>query len=250
MSFFGDLLGDTGAEAARSAAADTYAKQQAAIGKLIGYGDDYAQQYKDLSHQYDPYVATGNAGNAALLRLLQDPSSVASLPGYQFDMQQGVNALDRSAAARGTLNSGRSQKDLLAYGTGLADNTYGSQLQRLLGVSQFGQGANAAQIGTVGQGLAGQLGTRTTAYGGDMTAAGTIGQGEIAAANAKAQGAQNVMNGIGKIAGSAFSAFSGMPGGGFGASSYGGGTPGYNTSPSMGGAGTGFDQYGRMFSFG
>ena len=192
-----------------------------------------------MSHQYDPYTAAGGQGVNALTRLLQDPSSLRSLLGYQFAQDEGVQALDRGAAAHGMLNSGRGSKDLLRFGTGLADKTYGDQLARLMGVSQFGLGANGAQIGTVGQGMQGQMGTRQSAYGGNFTAANTIGQGDIAAANAKAAGAKNIldtgMKGIGMAMGMPPS-----PGGGYGG--------GQGANPLMnGGSGAGYDQYGRRF---
>jgi hypothetical protein len=237
-SFFGSLLGDDQASASRDAARDTFNKQRAATDEIKAYGDQYAGKFADMSHQYDPYIAAGGQGVNALTRLLQDPSSLRSLPGYQFAQGEGVQALDRGAAAHGMLNSGRGSKDLLRFGTGLADKTYGDQLARLMGVSQFGVGANGAQIGTVGQGLQGQMGTRQSAYGGDMTAANTIGLGDIAAANAKAAGAKNIldtgMKGIGMVAG---------------ASSYGGGYGGGQGANSLmnGGAGAGYDQYGRRF---
>jgi hypothetical protein len=203
MGFFDALLGNDAADAARAAAADTYKKQQQAGADLRGYGDTYASQFRDLSGAYDPYVQTGLASNTALQRLLMDPSSVRSLPGYQFDQEEGIQALDRSAAARGMLNSGRASKDILRFSQGLADKTYGDQLARLMGVNQQGLGATGAQVGTVGTGLQGQLGTRTTSYGGDMGAAGTIGQGDIAAANARATALSNLMNFGGNLAGKA-----------------------------------------------
>lgn len=202
-SFFGTLLGNDGADAARAAAEDTYRKQNTAIGNIMDYGNNYAAKFADLSKAYDPYVSTGLQANSALSRLLSDPSSVRGLPGYQFAMDEGVNALDRSAAARGMLNSGRASKDLLRFGTGLADSTYGNQLMRLMGLNQQGMGATGAQVGTVGTGLQGQLGTRQSAYQGQMNAAGTIGQGEIAAANAQAQGVGNITNLISGLAGKA-----------------------------------------------
>lgn len=220
-SFFGSLLGDDQASASRDAARDTFNKQRAATDEIKAYGDQYAGKFADMSHQYDPYTAAGGQGVNALTRLLQDPSSLRSLPGYQFAQGEGVQALDRGAAAHGMLNSGRGSKDLLRFGTGLADKTYGDQLARLMGVSQFGVGANGAQIGTVGQGLQGQMGTRQSAYGGNFTAANTIGQGDIAAATAKAKGAQNIMDTGAKLAAAAMGlppSPSGPAGGGQGSS--------------------------------
>lgn len=209
MSFWDDLTGHTSANASNAAAADTYAKQQSAIAGVQGAGSNYATSMRDLAQGYAPYTRVGGAGTDALMSLLQNPGSVSSLPGYQFDQQQGIQALDRSAAARGMLNSGRQSKDLLRFGTGLADQTYGNQLQRLLGISQFGLGATGAQNQTIGQGLQGQLGAQQSAYGGAMNAAGTIGQGQVAGAQAEQQGAGNILGAGAYLGGAAL-------GGGFG----------------------------------
>ena len=107
--------GDASGAAYRSGASDTYGKQQSAIERLLGYGNDYAASTRDLSHAYDPYVETGNASSLALRNLIADPSSVRNLPVYAFDQEEGIKALDRSAAARGRLESGRTSKDLLRF---------------------------------------------------------------------------------------------------------------------------------------
>lgn len=203
MGLLDDLLGNSSAAASKAAAADTYAKQQAATSQLLGYGDQYAGSMSDLSKGYQPWINTGTQANDAVQRLLADPSSVSSLPGYQFDLSQGTQAVDNSALSRGNLFSGATGKALQSYGTSLADKTYGDQLSRLLGVSQQGLGAQGSQISTVGQGLTGQLGARTTAYGGNMNSAGTIGQGDIAAANAKQKGITNLLSIGGSVLGSA-----------------------------------------------
>lgn len=244
-SFFGSFLGDDQADAARKAAADTYAKQQVATGQIKQYGDDYAKRFKELSAGYDPYVQTGYDANTGLDRLLTDPSSVRSLPGYQFDLTEGLNGVDRSSAARSGTQSGAHDKAVLRFATGLADDTLGKQFARLSGAANGGMTALGSQIGTEGTGLAGQLATRQSAYQGDYGSAGTIGQGEVAAATAKGAGVKNVIDlgmNLAKLGVGAYT-------GGFGGGGFGGGTPGAGSSPDMGGAGTGFDRYGRQFNY-
>jgi hypothetical protein len=209
MSIFDTLLGNTAADASKGAASDTYQKQMGAIGQLNAFGDQYADKFAGLAKGYDPYVATGNTANTSLQQLLADPSSVRSLPGYQFSFDQGMNAVDRGAAARSGVQNGSTIKAEQRFGTGLADQTYGSQLQRLLGLSQFGAGALGQQNATIGQGLQGQLGTRTAGFNGQMQAAGTIGQGDVAAANAQTAGIQNLLNFGGNLAGKAMGGFGG-----------------------------------------
>ncbi len=217
MGFWSSLTGSDAADASKAAAADTYQKQQGAVGKLLGYGEDYKAGYDKLGDSYAPYAAKGDAlsgsSNDALLRLINDPSSVRSLPSYQFDQAEGTRAVDRSAGARGMDASGRTLKDLTRFGTGLADRTYGDQLSRLLGINRegFTEGMSATGAGNAayGQGLQGELGARTTAYGGLMGSAGTVGQGDIAAANARAAGSQNILNTGVKLAGMAVGGFGG-----------------------------------------
>jgi hypothetical protein len=217
MGFWSSLTGDDAAGASRAAAQDTYQKQQAAIAKLLGYGDEYKARVDEIGNAFDPFTQMGmniaQPANDALSHLISNPESVRSLPGYQFDMDQGVQALDRSANARHMSASGRASKDLLRFGTGLADNTYGSQIARLMALNNQGYTQaytpTAAKAGYQAQGLQGQLGARTTAYGGDMNSAGTIGQGDIAAANAQAAGSQNLLNAGLKLGGMALGGFSG-----------------------------------------
>lgn len=68
-------------------------------------------------------------------------SAFTASPGYQFQLQQGVNALDRSAAARGNLYSGAQGRALTEYGQGVANQEFGNYLNRLAGVAGAGQGA-------------------------------------------------------------------------------------------------------------
>lgn len=249
MGFWDDLTGKTAADASKAAASDTYGKQQSAISRLLGAGDQIKAGYDNIGASYQPYIDRANTlggnSNNALNTLIQDPGSVRSLPSYQFDQQQGVQAVDRSAAARGMDQSGRTLKDLTRFGTGLADKTYGDQLSRLMGINQqgFSQGmqATGAQNSAYGAGLQGQYGARQTAYGGDMTSAGTIGQGDIAAANARAAGTQNIFNTGAKLVGSGIAAATGGMGGGGPLASLmsgaGGGTGGFTIQN--------FDSYGN-----
>ena len=57
-------------------------------------------------------------------------------PGYQFRLAEGNKAIQRSAAARGFLQSGRTLKDLGRWSQGLAAQEYGDAYGRALG--EFG----------------------------------------------------------------------------------------------------------------
>lgn len=55
---------------------------------------------------------------------LPTAEDAAKTPGYQFALSQGIQGIDRGAAARGNLQTGGTLKAEQAYGTGLADQTY------------------------------------------------------------------------------------------------------------------------------
>lgn len=227
MSFLDTLLGKTGSRAANAAAADQYGKEQAATGAIRSYGDQYAQQFADLSRGFDPYVTAGNEAAGQFTNLLRDPSNVRSLPGYQFNLDQGTRALDNSAAARSGVMNGKLVKDQTRFATDYADTFYGNQFNRLMGATGQGQAATGAQVGTVGAGLQGQLNTRQSAYQGDMNSAKTVGQGMVAGANAESSALTNIMNLAGYLGGAALGGP--MGGGMFGkiAGLFGNGSPGY-----------------------
>lgn len=83
-------------------------------------------------------------------------------PGYQFRMDQGVEALDKSAAARGRLLSGAQQKGVTDYAQNMASQEYANAYAReanqkarkynmLSSLSGQGQSSAARQAGATGQ---------------------------------------------------------------------------------------------------
>lgn len=113
---------------------------------------DY-QQKKDY---YDSAIQSDGYG-----RLMQDftGEDLENEPGYQFGMNQGMQALDRSAAARGNLLSGASLKAAQRFGQDYAGTKFNEAFQRdntnksraynwLMGVSTMGQNSAAQQATT------------------------------------------------------------------------------------------------------
>jgi hypothetical protein len=100
-------------------------------------------------------------------------------PGYQFRLQQGVNALQNSAAARGNLLTGATAAGINAYGQDYASNEYSNVYGRALG--QYQQAYNIFQQNQANQynrlanlsGL-GQVATQQLGAGG-QAAAGNVG---------------------------------------------------------------------------
>lgn len=66
------------------------------------------------------------------------PGDLTQDPGYQFNLQQGQQALDRRQLAGGNYFSGQAGKELQQFGQGLADNTYESAFNRALQSRQAG----------------------------------------------------------------------------------------------------------------
>lgn len=85
---------------------------------------------------YETYLGSlGLGGQGGYERAL---SSFRTSPGYDFRMDQGTQAVDRSAASRGMLGSGATLKALTQYGQGLADQEYGNWQNQLAGVANTG----------------------------------------------------------------------------------------------------------------
>jgi hypothetical protein len=127
-------------------------------------------------------------------------------PGYRFRLDQGNQAVQRSAAARGILGSGATMKAIDRYSQGLASSEYGSFADRLAQIAGFGQNATNATV------AAGQASTQgiASAYG--------------AAGNARASSYANVgsaINGALNNAGAAYLYSKGYGGyGGYGGSTF------------------------------
>ncbi|MGO9039319.1 MAG: hypothetical protein ACLQKH_15155 [Steroidobacteraceae bacterium] len=100
-------------------------------------------------------------------------SSFMNTPGYQFSLNQGVNAVNRNAASGGNLYSSNTLGAVNNYAQGAASTNYQNYINNLTTLA--GQGVNAATgIGTAatqtGQGVASAQLT-----GGTAGAAGTVG---------------------------------------------------------------------------
>lgn len=150
--------------------------------------------YTDTTERNQPFLQAGTDDLAQLQQRLPsltqayDPSQLASTPGYQFGLQQGQQALDRSLAARGRSVSGAALKAASQFGTDFAttklddadsrqraDN--GQITSQLMGLANLGQ-SSANQTAQAGQNFS------TSAQN------NTIGAGNSAAANDIAQGNQ------------------------------------------------------------
>lgn len=106
------------------------------------------KQRKRLRRELGDYVQAGDYGLQGLMDSLQGGDetmeALRSDPRYQFQMQEGQNMIEGSAAARGNLRSGNTLRDLTQFAQGTASNAL-TQRQGLLGqLATQGMGARQA----------------------------------------------------------------------------------------------------------
>lgn len=78
-------------------------------------------------------------------------------PGYEFNLSEGLKAIDRGAAARGGLQSGAALKAEQRYGAGLASQQYQNYLANLFQAAGFGpQATSTSTQASLGFGGLGQ----------------------------------------------------------------------------------------------
>lgn len=166
------------------------------------------QQYEQTRADLAPYMGLGADATARLQQLQSgDFSGFYESPDYQFNLSQGLGAIDRGAAARGSLFSGGTDADRIRFGSGLASQEYGNYFSRLMGTANMGQQA-AGAAGNFGQ-------QNALTQGGNLLGAGQ--------ARASAYGAQGDAwgNALGSVAGFAGQYYGNKP------STY-GSKPGFN----------------------
>jgi hypothetical protein len=115
-----------------------------------------------------------------------DPNSMYQDPGYAFRMSEGMNALNRSMAARGLGVSGANIKGALKYGQNLGSQEFGAAYGRAMDeynarLNRSNTGYNRlAALSGVGQTANTALGSAASGYGANV--------GNIAMGNAATQG--------------------------------------------------------------
>lgn len=143
-------------------------------GLLGGFGgDDYSTKGYDEAGQilgsipsqikgyYDPYI---NAGKSAIpgyqdimSQLLKDPTQIMKMlgqgyqksPGYDWNLQQGENAITNASAAGGMLGTPQHQQQAGQLATNLASQDYNQYMQNIM--KMFGMGAEGTS-GLIDQG--------------------------------------------------------------------------------------------------
>lgn len=231
-SLFGGLFG---ASASGTASKQYIQALQQAQSSLQGT----QQQGLDL---LQPFTTAGTSATTSLSNLLGTPGQgllqpygqtftaptadqAQQTPGYQFQLQQGLNAAQNSAAGQGSLLSGRTLADLNNYAQGVASTNYQNTFNNSLtqyqqAYQQFLNNQNNTYSRLLGLGGLGMQGAQGSAglisgIGGDIASlygqqGAAAAQGTIGQANAYS----NMFTGLGNAATNGFllSALNGQSG--------------------------------------
>lgn len=183
------------------------------------------QMYNTTRNDLSPYRDFGASITPELQNLLTgDPSQIEAqlqqLPGYQFTRNQGLQAVQSGAAARGLGTSGAALRGAADYATGLADSTYGNQVNRLMQGAGLGESA-AAQTGVFGTQTGQSIGSNILGAG-NATAAADIAGGNAIGGAANSISQYYLLNALMKGGGGGlFGASGGGGGGGYTPGNYG-----------------------------
>ncbi len=193
---------------AQAGAAGKAAETQA--GAQVYAADIQREQYEQTREDQEPWRI---AGQNALQTIEDFPEFEFTAenfnqfkdPSYDFRMQEGINALDRSAAARGRVLSGAQARAVTRYGSNLASQEYGNAFNRALTTYQqnLGTQQSLAGIGQSATNVVSQAGQQMAANigSGAIQSAGQQGRAIMAGGQAQAEAyggmAQSLNTGIG-----------------------------------------------------
>jgi hypothetical protein len=211
--------------AAEHGVLDATAGGQGAIGSAVGQGQDALRQglqtgtgdvntmmgranstlgglINSVQAGTSPFMQAGNQGLQSLMQYAQgggpkfsfdNPEQWINSPAYQWQLQQGQDAIQNSAAARGLGDSGNTLKELTKYGQGLASTYYNDAFNRALTTFDTNQRSTLQNLGTLigaGQFGVGQTNQALQNLGGAM--AGNQMQAGMFGGNAALQTAQRL----------------------------------------------------------
>lgn len=157
-----------------------------------------------------PYVNLGQTGAMTVNNALtganngQMLQALQQMPGYQFQLQQGLEAAQNGFAAKGIGSSGAAMKGAADYANGLAASNYQNYFNNAL--TAAGLGANAASLQSqnianlntaAGNAL---FGGATNAASLGLAGANAVAAGQAASANAIGNGIANAGNSLSQYA--------------------------------------------------
>lgn len=148
------------------------------LARTYGEGTTYSAPGDDLNFGQDLSIGAPTQ------------TDITQTPGYQFRFDEGIRALDSSAASSGRILSGAQIRRVNDFGQDLAGEEFNNQYNRLASIAGVGQTAtqtisgNTQQLGSQGAGL--------ITSGSSAVAGGALGAG-----NARASSYYNQTNPIG-----------------------------------------------------
>lgn len=136
------------------------------------------QMFNQVQQNLSPYNQFGQGILPQLNNLLSGnpakmQSTLQAMPGYQFTLNQGLQSVQNSAAARGLGSSGAALRGAADYATGLAQSNYNTYFNQLMAGAGLGENA-AANVGNNATAAGGNIGNSLIAAG-NAQAAGTLG---------------------------------------------------------------------------
>lgn len=179
------------------------------------------QQYAQNQANLAPWLKAGTGALSNLQQILAQPgqgwnqqftaptaAQAAAYPGEQFQLQQGENAVQNSAAAKGGLVSGNAATALNNYAQGVAQQDYGNVYNQAFNTyqqnySQYNNQLNRlASLAGLGQSTATTLGQQgaqaaNTTAGINSTIGSQVGQNINNAGAATASGYAGLGNSLG-----------------------------------------------------
>ena len=130
--------------------------QQVSNPATIGGNTDYVGQLKALLGERQQSggastVPLTNPYEQRLQELISNPDAIANTNAYRFRFNEGQQALERSAAAKGMLRSGNTLAALTNYGQGAASQEYGNEISRLGALTGQQNQYNLGRMGLANQ---------------------------------------------------------------------------------------------------
>ncbi len=183
MDIINGIFGDGGSSAAIKAQTNA-ANQANATNKAI-----YDSQRADLQPWRQAGIeALGQLDNPAFQQKFGMADFQAD-PGYNFRLQEGTKALERSAAARGTMGGGATMKALAGYNQNMASNEYANAYNRF-NADNDRNFSRLSQLAGIGQQATGQVINAAGTYG-NQTSANQLGLGNAIGSAAIGEGNKN-----------------------------------------------------------
>ena len=150
VSATGSIIGGSmAADATEEAAQKQVEAQQEALAQQERLTAPYRGLGESAIPSYQALLGIGPQGQR--LSPQQITQQLTQMPGYQFQLSQGLDATKRQAAAMGLGLSGNTLQALNKYGQGLASTSYQTQLENLLNPIKVGQASASNQAAAASQ---------------------------------------------------------------------------------------------------